>query len=126
MGGMKPLEDTIMLNPTPEQKLFKYLRDFLLQNGCVMTFEGEAEIRDEIRKCTDAVRTQKKHGRNKQPRKDNMKELQELLRLMKSDDAGRLCGYGAIMEYVRDRIKELRRQQRNKSVRNKQPRTPAI
>jgi hypothetical protein len=31
---------------------------------------------------------------------------------MESNEPGRLCGYGTILEYVKDRIKQLRRQQR--------------
>jgi len=57
-----------------------------------------------------------------------MKELQELLRLMKSETSPKLWDYGTILEYVQDRIKELRRIQREqqkpateKRARNKQP-----
>ena len=46
-----------------------------------------------------------------------MNELQELLRRLESNEPGRLCEYGVILEYVKDRIKELRRQQRKATAR---------
>jgi len=48
-------------------KLFSYLQDFFRQNDCQLTFECEAEIRAEIRKCTDAVRTQKSTAETSKP-----------------------------------------------------------
>jgi hypothetical protein len=52
-----------------------------------------------------------------------MNELKELLRRMEMNEPGKLWEYGAIMEYVKDRIKELRRERRPDVVAQFGPRT---